>query len=119
MSLVTIRGIDLVRKLLQIKPGTSEVQTRQMKSECEVGLKLDRHRHIINLVGKYWKGPYKYNLLRLPVAVCDLDHLLDLCEQGCRRTPDVNSTEFVVIEPGMELLAKRSEERRVGKECPV
>ncbi|KAF2496934.1 kinase-like protein [Lophium mytilinum] len=49
--------------------------TSQHRKEIEIIKKL-KHRHIIELVGTYTKGPY-LGLLLWPVAVCDLGTLLE------------------------------------------
>ena len=77
---VKYRQVDLARKCIMLKPGSSPTQVEEFKKESSIGQKLDRHRHIIKLVGSYSKGPQQYNILFFPVAVCDLGRLLDCWE---------------------------------------
>ena len=75
---ITYRSLDLARKSIKINLGLSSDQLQLLKTESAVGQRLDSHKHIIKLIGTYWKAANHFNIITFPVAICDLGHCLDV-----------------------------------------
>ena len=105
---INYRQVDMARKSVKIDHTISQARHDLMKAESAIGQKLDSHRHIIKLVGTYWKGPYHLNILTFPVATCDLGHFLDVWQSRwvdrsgtTRRLSEVARTLFDALELGL------------------
>lgn len=82
---VRYRNVDLARKTIQMSRFSKEAK-KLIRQEGSIGQSLDSHRHIIKLVGTFWESsddPLRctFNILTFPVAVCDLEQMLEDCEE--------------------------------------
>lgn len=90
---VVYRDVPLAKKSILTY---SRDQLNRVKKEVAIGKKLERHRHIVRLVGTYTTtsdGNVSLNILTFPVAACDLHRLLDDCEALNGRCSDLSLSQ--------------------------
>lgn len=85
VSKITYRGVNLVRKTIPMTDFTRDAR-KVIRQEGSIGQRLDSHRHIIKLLGTFWEAgddPNRctFNILTFPVAVRDLEQMLEDCEE--------------------------------------
>lgn len=73
---VTIRSVTMARKKIRIRGKVVE----QLREEANIMEKMV-HRHIVELVGTYSKGPKELCILTYPAAACNLQSFLDDIEE--------------------------------------
>ena len=91
VSSVRLPNVLVADKTISLRRLTAE-QRKHVTEEGAIAERLEHHRHIVRLVGTYWKNynpsdpssdpsTGEFHILTFPVATCDLGQLLSDCEE--------------------------------------